>query len=239
MNSYARMMTTAPNEYEPLIRELLSYDAQCKVSSPFVRDDNGKFRPECLPQSPLHWSRQVEWPWAILESDPQLHHSCLDVGGGWGVFKYALANRVRSVENIEPSAEFIAKAQSSIDVINTKKNIHQYLGTIECTPYHRDSFDRIYCISVLEHIKYNRLQCIREMQRLLKPDGVLMLSMDVVINDGQISKGDMYVGWDEAYEILNELRITGLKPHDVYSMAYVPNIDVWIAVILCRWIKPN
>lgn len=181
--SYAEFSTEEdpPPYREPYIRELMSYDAQCPASCelhPARLRGTFERRIEC---SPLHWSRQIEWPWALHHAELDREHRCLDVGSGWSVLKYAVAKRCERVDCLEVDQGFIDKASKSIEILDRFKNIYQFQGDVRELPFTSNAYDRVFCLSVLEHVKDGHVKAVKECLRVLKPGGTLLLTMDVRI----------------------------------------------------------
>lgn len=224
-----------PNQIE-YIRELVSYDALCPLSCPIERNERGMLVAPHQPVSPLHWSRQFEWPWALHHAELRSWHQVLDVGGGWSVFKYALAKRCHSVTSLEVDGEFINKTKESIRRLGFN-NIHQVCGDVRTLPRHyTGTFDRVFCISVLEHVDGNHALAIEEMMQVLKPDGCLLLTFDIRIQGENKTDGNFYLDRQSAYDLCVKAGIP--LPEDTEAAgAWVPNNEVGIVVLMARLCK--
>lgn len=238
MHSFSEVSKTMdgeiPNQIE-LVRELLSYDMLCPASCVFDRNELGALRFAFAP-SPLHWSRQFEWPWAIHHSELQPHHHVLDIGGGWSVLKYAVAKRCRHVISLEPNKEFIDKTELSIEKVGIK-NIMQIQGDVRSIPFPDNSFDRVFCISVLEHVEGGHAKGMREMLRVLKPGGALLLTLDIAYSGKD--KGDFYMDADSVSALCSEYNIPIPDQTPPLMGAKVPNLaeDICIFVFMARLVK--
>ncbi len=101
----------------------------------------------------------------------------LDVGYGGGTFIPSLAQLSKEVHGIDTMPY-----PGKIVRILKKEGVRAKLivGSIFKTTYKSNYFDRIVCISVLEHFKGQQLnRAIREMYRLLKPKGSIVLGFPV------------------------------------------------------------
>lgn len=188
----------------PLLRELLSLDMLCGHSCTFHRDELGQLMFANAP-SPLHWSRQGEWPWVMRNIDLQYYHRVLDVGSGWSVLKFALARDCQEWVAMDNDAHTLGKAEQTIKRLNPiHKPIHQVLGDVRVIPYPDNWFDQVVCVSVVEHLKEGVEKAITELVRVLKPGGKLLLTMDVRVK-GDVSEGDFYLDMAGSREVLRQL----------------------------------
>lgn len=187
---------------EGLLREFCSYDIQC---------------PECCKLEPhkalkeihtinmdlglcsMHWSRQYEYPWAILNSNFTGEDLCLEAGGGYATFKYGLAKRCRQVVSIDTDLDSQRKAFSSTARLGINNILYANQSIQEFK--HICKFDKIYCLSVLEHIqdKTIRLRCLENMLTLLKPNGELFITFDVFLKH---TNDQFYIDGAEAEKLL-------------------------------------
>jgi len=118
------------------------------------------------------WSRCWEWPFVILNADICKGLRVLDAGCiGSIMAKYCIQKGCET--------HGIDLGNHSLPGLNFKK------ADIRNTLYKANFFDRIFCISVIEHIWDNPMKSIKELLRVLKPGGRLALTTD--INRGESS----------------------------------------------------
>jgi ubiquinone/menaquinone biosynthesis C-methylase UbiE len=102
----------------------------------------------------------------------------LDCGCGPGstTLDFATAIAPGQVEgvDIEPSQIAAARARA---VERRLTNVHFQVGTIYALPFAADSFDGVFAHTVLQHVS-DPLRALREMRRVLKPDGIIGLRDD-------------------------------------------------------------
>ena len=156
-----------------------------------------------------HWSRAWEYPWAILASKVNKKSlRILDVGGGGSPFAIYLEQTGHESYVIDPSLNqglyFVINRNKSIyrnirsfvfkfllNVTGAKKawgkTSYSKKNSIRFYPYSATDinfpdnyFDRVFCLSVMEHIPVELWeQSIKEFERVLKPGGRLIITLDM------------------------------------------------------------
>lgn len=188
-----------------LLREFCSYDIQCPECCELVPDKRleyihaiSSFTSLCS----LHWSRQFEYPWAIMNSNLSKDDVCLEAGGGYAPFKYGLAKRCQRVISIDINKESQKMAFQSTMRMGIN-NIYYFNESIQDFKY-EDKFDKIYCLSVLEHIEEEQIQrsCIENMFQLIKPGGEIYLSLDILLQSTDTK--DFYIDIARATKYFKE-----------------------------------
>jgi len=154
---------------------------------------------------PLHqWSRQYEYPFvyskimSFTKDNPEIPISILDAGSGVTFFPFYLASIFRN-SHVD-CADFNTLPTVLIPKINTKaeRPVGFYRADIRTLPFDNNTYDVIYCISVLEHTKAFPL-IIQEFKRLLRPEGILLITFDISID------GDLDIPLKQATELIHEL----------------------------------
>ncbi len=117
-----------------------------------------------------HWSRIFEYPWVIYNG--KFHHGqeVLDAAGGDSPLQYIIAYGKVNIINIDIDPSRVHSQQHPL--------IKRVTGDIRDIPYPDNHFDRVMCISALEHIE-RPAEAIKELWRVLKPGGRLLVTMDV------------------------------------------------------------
>ena len=117
------------------------------------------------------WSRTFEYYFASTFLDE--NDICIDAGCGINhPFKDFASNRVKKLYAID----------SNIEILNfkdTDKLIHKNLDLRNLSnDFEDNSIDKIFCISVLEHIKPQIPYILTEFNKVLKSNGLLILTFD-------------------------------------------------------------
>lgn len=133
-----------------------------------------------------NWSRQYEYPYVEAEIKKYLGSlqepaQILDAGSGCSFFPYFLANQYFNCDmhctDYDPELELIYENLNR----GHEKAVIFSRGDLRELPYSSNQFELIYCISVLEHTDSYE-QIVREFERVLKPGGLLILTMDVAVD---------------------------------------------------------
>ncbi len=234
-------------EQEEVVRELMSYHVLCPTCCLLDTDPYTGHVQEVLPNSALHWSRVWEWPWAILNGeigDGKGVSDILDAAGGHGPFQYVLAARSGAiVTNIDHNRESLqAVDKMSIRVKcggrswETQGHVDTEYGDIrnigrgnDWRDWHDGWFDRVMCISVIEHVPdYKKV--LTELLRVLKPGGFLLLTMDVVINTAATK--DFCIDIPKARELVESFGGVWDYPNQGLLMNRMPNGEILTCLAL-------
>ena len=115
------------------------------------------------------WSRQWEYPWLLKNVSFNENDVIMDAGGGYCYFSCLLAKRAERVVVVDKTMANIRDCSGC----NIEKEC-QDLNTIEL----KEKFDKIFCLSVLEHIEEYE-QVILKLHHHLKENGYLCITFDV------------------------------------------------------------
>lgn len=107
--------------------------------------------------------------------------SVLQVGGGTGIFTLSLVNYVDTVHftDIIPDVNFDV-VQTLLGEITHDATVHFVSTDATSLAYRDNSFDKVFAMDVLEHIPEEKT-AIRELARVLKPNGTLVVSAPIEI----------------------------------------------------------
>lgn len=172
--------------YKRWIREFLMWDVL--RSEPFTiepREDNALIRLNEFRPIVTHWSRLFEYPWAMEAADLKKTDVVLDAGGGNGLIQYAAAYRSREVVNVDIAMGHIRSVDGGF-LRSYVKNLALEHGNISALRYQDNWFDKVFCVSVLEHVTDPR-KILGELVRVTKPGGRIIVTVDVIENGAEDS----------------------------------------------------
>jgi len=161
----------------------------------------------------LYWSRKVEYPWALVSSEAiRLKEQkvkkqpkglrqikILDVGCGASPLLPYLAKRGYECCGITPEpvehnchdglCGFVPDLGNRIGV-----DIEFKRAGMEDIPYKDETFDKVYCISVIEHTEDDvMIKGAKEMARVLKKGGLLTITMDTHNPQVELPKAKRFI----------------------------------------------
>ena len=196
-----------------LFKELENYQALFIAEEKNISGSNYRW-----PIQPLYeWSRRVEYPWIVnwLPEDEKLR--VLDAGSGVTFFPiYIRLARRMTVECLDLDNSYPERMSQFCARLGIQPQIPFHVADLtHKLPIEDGSFDVLLCISVLEHISSaSRMDSLYELWRILRPGGVLILSVDVCLDpDGE----GVYI--QEVQEFLNEI---SRKLRSIPSMPTLP-----------------
>ncbi|QBQ55732.1 class I SAM-dependent methyltransferase [Nitrosococcus wardiae] len=120
----------------------------------------------------LHPSKRWEYPWALERARLSPGSSILDAGCGASIFPVYLAELGHQVTGVDLSvpARLGNLHGVHIDYVN---------AGLTNLPFADESFDAVFCISVIEHLGYGGIpQALAELRRVTQPGGRLMITTD-------------------------------------------------------------
>jgi SAM-dependent methyltransferase len=129
-------------------------------------------------------ARMWEYPFAILSADLRPGMRVADVGCGMTAFTIYLKDRAGcQVTGIDPDAfdsgiKYKGHGVSREFLEHT--GLHVVQGNMEALPLETESQDRVFCISVMEHVPPDiRRRGMQEIARILRPGGRAILTVDM------------------------------------------------------------
>jgi hypothetical protein len=134
-------------------------------------------------------TRTFEYPWAFFATPLKSGMRAMDIGGSLAGFQVALDKAGLEVHNIDPGLEAAGVGwpvdQTSIATMNTLFGTHVSLHhcTIDNAHLAADSFERAFCVSVLEHLTPDEfavtLDCVWQ---ALTMGGLFVITADLFLD---------------------------------------------------------
>ncbi|WP_419890346.1 class I SAM-dependent methyltransferase [Paenibacillus xylanexedens] len=162
------------------------------MESRYIRQNDPKTDTLVFPLHPAWWSRPYEYEWARRFARPD--DVVLDAACGIShPFKFWLAEHCREVHACDWDERILSEEAIRLDIVSdfgeqaardlpesTLVRLHRAQANLAQLPYESGKFDRVFCISVLEHLDTGTmLRAFREFARVLKPKGQLIATFDV------------------------------------------------------------
>jgi len=135
--------------------------------------------------------RRTEYPWAINNGKLDKPMKILDVGSGISTFPIYLASKGHEVYSIDFDKILMNRVSPELAKLSGV-NVKYSFGDATKIDFEDKSFDRVFCISTIEHLEekfvngkyvnYHKknldVKAIKEMLRVLKPGGILVMTFD-------------------------------------------------------------
>lgn len=153
-----------------------------------------------LRRAEIEAGKHLEYPWAVISGDFSDQMKVLDAGCGRGILQYYLARMGCQMSACDidgfRSKKFLKihrflhelRLTCMPDLSSRLKKNARYFGvdvdyhieSIQNISWEDNFFDRVYSISVLEHVQPLSEQrvALRQLARVLKPGGLMLLTLD-------------------------------------------------------------
>jgi len=153
-------------------------------------DPQGEHHHASLYAGGLYWSRRWEYPWAIESAglvksngtpiDNIKEMKVLDVGCGHAPFLVYLGQMGCQAYGSDPGAGGPDGLWGVFDPNFGKPHITELRQEgMQDLSWPDNHFDRIFCLSVIEHLPSDQVRAgVERMRRVLKPGGLLVISVD-------------------------------------------------------------
>lgn len=120
----------------------------------------------------FHPSKRWEYPWALERARLPPGSSVLDAGCGASIFPVYLAELGHQVTGVDLAVPSKLSALHGV-------RIDYVAAGLTHLPFADESFDAVFCISVIEHLGYGGIaQALAELRRVTRPGGRLMITTD-------------------------------------------------------------
>ncbi len=136
-------------------------------------------------------TRAFEYPWAFLTAQPRPGQRLLEIGGALSGLQFVLARTGATVVNVDPLVPYGGEDSYGADPLSLHRWLNEVHGTdvvllattVEEAALPPASFDTVFCISTIEHLRPEAVETIlREATRALRPGGRFLLTVDLFLN---------------------------------------------------------
>ncbi len=136
-------------------------------------------------------TRCVEYPWAFHIRKIRSGSTILEIGGALSGFQFVLARSGAHVTNVDPFLAYGAATEYPANPEELHAKLNEYFdtdvilqrSTLAEARLKDDWFDRVYCISTIEHLKRSEIQrTLREVRRILKKNGCFIATVDLFLD---------------------------------------------------------
>jgi SAM-dependent methyltransferase len=139
-------------------------------------------------------TRCWEYPWILENGGFEKGLKCLDAGCGQSpllVHLHELGCETHGLDYIQGERDDYPETYGIPEewINRWAGKVRYHHGDMFEAPFSDNIFDRITCVSVLEHIlnpqqPHAHYPCLQELRRILKPGGLLIVTVDYFINSG-------------------------------------------------------
>jgi len=180
-------------------------------------------------------ARMWEYPFALQSADLQPGMRCADIGCGMTAFTPYLRDVANcEVVGVDPDLfesgiKYKGHGVSKAYIQKTRLRVIQ--SGMEAIPLASDAFDRVFCLSVIEHLPPDVARAgVQQMARILKPGGRAVLTVDVALLSEMARPLDLV--WDSGLIPLGAIDLrwptrrlgilyNGRQPADVFGLTLV------------------
>ncbi len=122
-----------------------------------------------------NFTRKIEWPIVLNWLDAQQDERILDVACGRGGLTLKISKKSRASVGVDLFAQNMSWAK--LYAKRKRYSCAFIAGDAQQLPFHDTCFDKVVCSSAVEHF-HKPIDAFKEMNRVLKPDGTLVLTVD-------------------------------------------------------------
>jgi SAM-dependent methyltransferase len=230
---FARIEEALSEEYMTLNRTLSQLASDYEL--PDHSDLNQARYPWAVPlfgKPAIYGSRLWEYPYAIISSDIEKGMKCADIGCGMTPFPIYLKEisgcQVVGIDSeIFPTGTRYKAFGVSLEFVE-RTGLKIVPSGLDAIPLKSNSFDRVFCLSVIEHLDPETTERgLHEMARIVKPGGRVTITVDVNMMSDLTRPLDLI--WESGLQTVGGIDIRwprrrlgifcdGSQPADVFGM---------------------
>lgn len=184
--------------------------------------------------------RRAEYPWAISQAKLDKPMEILDIGSGVSLLPIYLAtkgHKVLSIDNDDILMNRVSPLLAKLCSTSVKYNE----GDVVKLNFEDNTFDRVFCISVLEHLEEEKVDgkyvnyrkrnldilAIKEMLRVLKPNGLLIMTFDWSENQEDLRSYKMQDIYERVLGSYRSFLIKDGKPEINWEQLKTKHLEAW------------
>jgi ubiquinone/menaquinone biosynthesis C-methylase UbiE len=184
--------------------------------------------------------RRAEYPWAVSQASLDRPMKILDIGSGVSLFPIYLATKGHEMLSID-NDDILTNRVSPMLAKWCDTNVRYTEGDVTKLNFDDNTFDRVFCISVLEHLEEEKvdgryvnyhkrnldIMAIKEMLRVLKPDGLLIMTFDWSENPEDPRSYRLQDIYDRVLGPYRKLLIEDRKPEINWEQLKAKHLEAW------------
>ena len=176
----------------------------------------------------LHLTRRIEFPWVETQLSPQREDTILEAGSGKTMFGFNLAFKTKKVVCVDLDLGSISFLNNKYGSLKDQLPLGEFsaqIGDILKLNFKDEYFDKVCCISTLEHLTHWEVYpAINELLRVTKHGGKVVITMDVTTEASDFSFANVNA-------VVNQY---GLKWRGPSTKAIFHADEVKFAILLIR-----
>lgn len=184
--------------------------------------------------------RRTEYPWAISQANLDRPMKILDIGSGVSLLPIYLATKGHEVLSID-NDDILMNRVSPLLAKWCDTKVRYGEGDVTKLKFEDNTFDRVFCISVLEHLEEEKVNgkyvnyrkrnldilAIKEMLRVLKPNGLLIMTFDWSENPEDLRSYRLQDIYERVLKPYRSFLIEDKKPEINWEQMKIKHLEAW------------
>jgi 2-polyprenyl-3-methyl-5-hydroxy-6-metoxy-1,4-benzoquinol methylase len=140
---------------------------------------------------PNNTTRAFEYPWAFYAAQLEAGFNVVDIGAGFSGFPFVLSKLGMHCTVVDPFFQYGPSSHYPKDPARVISIMNRIFGTkvsvrattVDQAQLPEESVDRVFCLSVIEHLATeDAITVLNECRRILKPGGLLVMTVDLFLD---------------------------------------------------------